>query len=49
MIGFIGAASTITLPITITYNSSQSVTASGSFHFLLDYERFPFRHGWLIN
>jgi hypothetical protein len=33
MIGIIGA--TITLPITITYNSSQSETVSGSFRFLL--------------
>jgi hypothetical protein len=34
MIGFIGATVTITLPISITYRNSQSVTASGSFRFL---------------
>jgi hypothetical protein len=35
--------------IEITYNSPQSVTASGSFRFLLDYERLPFHCGWLID
>jgi hypothetical protein len=40
MLGFIGTA------ITIIYNSSQSVTAYGSFRFLQDYERLPL---WLAN
>jgi hypothetical protein len=35
--------------ITITYNSSQSVTAWVSFRFLLYYERLPFHCGGLLN
>jgi hypothetical protein len=31
------------------YNSSQSVTAKGSFHSLLDYERLLFHDGWKID
>jgi hypothetical protein len=40
---------TITLPITINYNSSQLMTAKGEFRFLLDYDRLRFHYGWLIN
>jgi hypothetical protein len=44
-IEFIGTVSTITLNYNINL---QSVTASGLFRFVLDYERLPFRCGWLI-
>jgi hypothetical protein len=47
MTGFIGAALQLRL-ITTTYNSSQTVTAQGSFRFL-DYERLLFHCGWLVN
>jgi hypothetical protein len=42
-------AITITLTTATNYNSSQLVTAFGSFHFLLEYKRLPFHCGWPIN
>jgi hypothetical protein len=41
MIEFIGTS------ITITYNSSQSVTAWGSLNSFLDYDRLLFHYDWL--
>jgi hypothetical protein len=49
MIGFSGTSFSIALNYNHFYNSSQSVTASDSSRFLLEYERLPSHCGCIIN